>query len=139
VADKPVFTMRVYPEGRSLFFRVNVWPTKNAMHRHVTWCKPPFEALCSPYTKLDYRNGNGRTSPECGQINFHKGQIGSAAVTHEFTHAVLAWARRVKLNPDDLFGDHDGALATASEERFCTALDRMVGTFVDRAYKAKLF
>lgn len=140
-ATKPLFTMRVYPEGRSLYFLVNIWPTKKAMHQHVTWCKPPFEAACSPYMKVNYRSGKGRTSPECGQINFYRRRIGSAVVTHEFTHAALAWARRVKLAPENLLGDEigGGANAHADEERFCHALDRMVGTFVDRAYKARLF
>ena len=137
---KPLFTMKVFPEGRGLYFRVNVWPTKKAMHQHVTWCKPPFEALCSPYTKLDYRNGHQRTSPECGQINFYKKRIGSAVISHEFAHAALAWARRVKLNSENLLGDaSDGARAHPDEERFCHALDRMIGTFIDRGYKANLF
>jgi hypothetical protein len=137
--QKPLFRMRVYPEGRALYFLVNVWPTKRAMLRHVSWCKPPFEALCSPYTKVNYRNGKGRTSPECGQINFYKKRIGSAAVAHEFAHAALAWARRVRLPAAHLLGDNDGARTHPDEERFCHALDRMIGTFIDRGYKARIF
>lgn len=137
---QPAFRIRVYPEHKSLYYVVNVWRTKKDMYAHCRWAKSTFQGLCTTYEVLKGEKGGPlRMLPECGQINLWKGRLGSAVVTHEFTHAALGWARRIRLDKDALLSHSGGEDVHPDEERFCHALCEMVRQFVDRAYAAGVY
>lgn len=137
---QPIFRIRVYPEHKSLYYVVNVWRTKKDMYAHCRWAKSTFQGLCTTYEVIKGDGKGGwRLLPECGQVNLWKGRLGSAVVTHEFTHAALGWARRVGLEPDNLLGHNGSADVHPEEERFCHALCEMVRQFIDRAYAAGVY
>jgi hypothetical protein len=137
---KPV-TIRVYPENRSLYYTCYVWPSREAMHRHMRSegrrpRRPSIGlvtgAYCARHRRYRvYDDGSMRISPQIGEVHFHRDQLDSETVTHEFTHAALGWAERVGCDPT---GEGSEDYWNDPEERFCYALGEMVGQFTTRAY-----
>jgi hypothetical protein len=138
-------SFRVYPENKSLYFVINVWPSRRAMHRHSPEFKSQSEpesivALCTIYERHKLRDGRWHKRPECGRVNFYRQALGVGVVAHEFMHAAFGWARRVGLNTNAIFDKTDKAVNVhADEERLCHAHQEMVRQFVERAYTLGLY
>lgn len=122
---------------QSLFVRVSIFATEAHMHRaarHVT--TPPFSALFifTPPAK-----------PGChrdrmvGDAFFHTGMLDEGVVSHELLHAALEWVSRMKfvVLPDPR-GYRTLGLSRTSEERLCTAHERMMNQFFIRARRLGL-
>ena len=129
---KPLAKIRVYPEERSLYVTCYVWPNKRAMRRETSRLNGGASmagagAACFTYRRerVGIDGSCSRLSPQFGEIHFSRTQLGSETITHELTHALLGWARRVGWKPDD---DMD------REERFCYAMGAMVRQLVNRLY-----
>lgn len=142
-SNKPILSMRVYPEGRSLYYLVNVWPTKKAMQEHCRtvngYVGRNYAALVNSFhVSMVGSNGRTRTGPIMGEINFNRKALGGEIVAHEMTHAALGWARRIKLNFDGILTQSGGACC-ANEERFCYALGSMARQFINRAYEIGIY
>lgn len=144
-AVKPV-TIRVYPESRSLYFIVRVWPTKKAMHQNVWWTKCDYAGLCTTHSRLRINeDGSEKLLPELGIVNLYRGAMGAGLIAHEFLHATIGWANRIGLNTAEIFKKlpslDQGKYGNVSddEERMCHAHGNMVSQFVERAYKLGLY
>lgn len=145
---KPLVTFRVYPENRSLYAIVNIWPTKKAMYAHRP-LQRNHEAVCTG-TTLYYMppKRSGKPNRKAGlfaELNFHRKFLGIGCVSHEFTHAAFSWANRVNLPIQEikempLSSMKHGVLPQdGPEERFCYALGEMVKQFTERAYKLGIY
>lgn len=144
---KPVARLRVYPENKSLYYVVNVWPTRKAMYEH---CRTAlrftgrFLGLCST---TRWRQG-GRTLPLMGEVNLFRGELGTSVITHEFFHATLGWARRVGIDMNAVqavgaAAEHpsnpDPKHVAADEERLAYAHGEMCRQFTDRMYRLGIY
>lgn len=122
---------RIYPEPglSSLFFHVRIFQTVEAMHAYVRtrpgnparpgrFCK----GMCSWWTRISFRSGRGRTHPELGEIVLARRWLTMRIISHECTHAALAWARRRRV---DVAERGRGQHVSGGEERFCGALGDM--------------
>ena len=76
--------------------------------------------------------------PSCGEIHFCRKHLGVGVITHEFLHAALAWARRIRLD-FDVIAVEDSGDASEDEERLCYAHGEMVRQFVNRCNKLRLY
>ena len=150
MARKPIARFRIYPEKRSLYWLVQVWPTEAAMRRHFrTRGFADLEgtvAQCSTYERYRVRAGRSRKKPFCGEINFHVQELSTRVIVHEATHAALGWAQRMGIavgrdqEPDESRAMANGNfLCSDDEERFCYALDSMVGQINDRFHRDGLW
>lgn len=136
---KPI-RFRLYPEPtRSrLYVRVNVWPTLASMRafRRAQGIPTSRHTLgsCTQYDCYSVsRRGPARKKPIFAEINLARGYMGMEVVTHEITHATIAWARRVGLPIAQLLsGDNTGRVSDV-EERFAYVHGRMCGQLVLRA------
>jgi hypothetical protein len=130
---------RVYPEGKSLYVRVIVWDTKREMYHGVPDSHPwTYGAICRAYTQIRYQKGRPRRMlGVVADVHFWKGALGSGTTSHEFMHAAIAWAIRVKLDFGPIVAGGSEA-ASPEEERLCYAHGRMVGEFVDWLYASRL-
>lgn len=138
-------TFRVYPERKTLYFKVNVWPTKKAMREHVK--RHPligygslgkFEALASGFDVTRYKKGRpARRWACCGEVNFHRGFLFGGVVSHEFVHAGLRWLARMKIH-EKLY-QPNGVRVADTEERLCHAIGRMVEQFTHHAYRTRIW
>ena len=111
---KPLASFKIRPAG-SLYYQVNVWPTKAAMHKHCFWMPgKDYEAACSTYKSSHYPRC-------CGEVNLHRRACRPGIIVHELTHAAIGWAERKKLN---LSRKHvAGTLPRdCDEEQFCHAM-----------------
>lgn len=138
----PVARFRIYPEGRSLYFLVHVWPTKAGMleyfRRECLADDPDTTAQCSTYSRYRvYPGGQTRISSCMGEINFHSGRMDAEVVVHEVGHAAQGWARRIGL--DIRGGNHEPGLVPDGEERYCYGLGRMAAQLNNRLYKLGLY
>jgi len=135
----------VYPEGKGrLFYYVRVFRTVADMlaHlRHKDYSRRPgrfCKGMCSSWTRLTVpsrcqrRAGQRvRVLPEMGEIVFAVGWMGAGVIAHESTHAVLAWARRLRLDPHESAGRN----CSKAEERFCYAHGEIVRQIAVQAWK----
>lgn len=129
----PIATFRVYPDcPTSLFVRVSIYDDKRAMYRAARRVvAPPFGAL---FVMRNPEHAQYKRDRMVGEALFHLGRIDEGAVAHELLHATLAWAERVRIRvkPDPRRYRTLG-LPITSEERICTAHERMMNQFFDRA------
>lgn len=137
---KPI-RFRLYPESKSLYFVVNVWPDHKTMVRYLASIGKRGHsdtiALASGYYRTKVRPGRpDRLSPICGEINCNRLEINAEIVSHEIAHLAITWAKRIKLDP--MTEPKDGC-CSAENERFCYALGLMVGQFTDHAYRLKVW
>jgi hypothetical protein len=78
-----------------------------------------------------YPRGAARPTACFGRVNLCRKYLGTEVVTHEFTHAMFAWAWRKKLIA--------GLAGMPVEEQCCYALGRMLRRFVARTNKLGLY
>jgi hypothetical protein len=148
--SKSPLTFRVYPERKSLYVVVNVWPTKKAMYAHRPLNRN-HEASCTGTTRIVVppRGSTSRTwkRGEFAEVNFYRGALGVGVVSHEFTHAAFCWAERRKLKRIaeeeergmTVRGDVSILPVDGVEERFCYALGEMVRQFTQKLYDLGLY
>lgn len=133
-------TFRLYPEKRTLYFAVNVWPTRKAMISRLRELAvnvhDGMQAACSTWERTKYRKGKpARKRPVCGELNFHRERLSIEIASHEITHATVGWARRMQIDPMTI--DDDVAAESDDNERFAYAQGRMVAQFNHQAYRRK--
>lgn len=75
-----------------------------------------FAALVSPHIRY---NRAGKVIKECGQILFCTEYTRSGIVSHEMTHAAIAWMRRKRRDPG----------LPRNEERLCAIVGRLTAKF----------
>lgn len=132
---------RLYPEKQTLFFIVHVWLTQKAMHRRLKKLGIPHsehtQGTCSAWRR--YKNGAAvpdRRTRDIGELNFHRGLLNAEIVSHEIAHAMVQWARRMRVDPLTDAGDDD---ESSDNERFCYATGRMMAQFAHQAYRRRLW
>lgn len=131
---------RIYPERKSLYFAVTVWPDKTSMlaylrgqHLGTGNCT----AICSTHTRQRAsKDGQWRTLPEIGEINCFRGGIGTLVLAHECGHAALGWAHRVGLDP---MTESRGPMVSAENERFAGVVGELIRQFTDHGYRINLW
>lgn len=128
---------RIYPEkGKSrLYFDVRVFASVKAIRRYVKASDMPSRtlgryglAMCSSWIRIRIRKGrlSPRRLPDMGEILFPVRGLTAGVIAHECTHAALAWAARVGLNPvERKFARGDHLWASKAEERFCYGLGEL--------------
>jgi hypothetical protein len=124
------FTIRLSRERGSV--RVVVWRTLadlKAAYRRLPGARPTrhLYGCCRSYER---RYRNGRRAPDFAEVHLAQGYLGTTVLSHEFTHAALAWARTQKISGDDLVGESDGAEVSENEERFCDVLSDLMAQCV---------
>lgn len=73
----------------------------------------------------------GYSTPCIGRVNLYRRRLGTEIISHEFAHAMFAWADRMRLT---------GELHRMPvEEQACYVLGRMLRRFVNRAYALGLY
>lgn len=125
---KPALTARLrVEETPSLFARVFIWPTKEAMYEHLPINRDHLGS-CTPILRqfISDRGVVTRTDPCFAEVNLHVGALGSTVVGHELFHAALAWGRRRRLSLTENIDQ--------SEERLSHAFSDMVGQLVGRLW-----
>jgi hypothetical protein len=109
-------SFRVHPEDGRQYYSVNVWESRRALRTY----------LAEAQTGQDVRQviacclwPQRKRPVHIGEINYNRDDLDPATISHEATHAVLAWARRQGL---DVHNPSNPTAANMDEERFCEAL-----------------
>ena len=147
---KPV-TFRVYPENRSLYAVINIWPTKTAMYRHRPLGRD-YQATTKGVMVYDVPPAkSGKPTRKRGlfaEINFCRACLGIGVVSHEMTHAAFCWAERRGLPLETVYSAQNWKAnrkrnstmkLDSVEERFCYALGEMCRQFTQRCYDLGLY
>lgn len=117
---------RIYPENKSLYFLVNIYLTKKAMHAAIRLLgvskKEVRRTLQAGVVPLD-----GKKLPICGMVFFHRKMLGVSTTSHEVAHAALTWARRTGLN------------LSKEEERFCAVTGELNRQLVNKCYDLNIY
>lgn len=116
---------RIYPERGSRYVRVKVWPTMREMHayfrqRGLSCVRARGSLLIA--TCRGFRKGLA-----IAEVNFQRGDLTTATLTHEFLHATVTFVERLRLD------------WRRDEERIAEWHARTCHSFVERAYAAKLY
>jgi len=139
---------RVYAErGRPHYYTVWIFRTREAM---LQWVRESdtelnlttgltatydFEAITRHWTTHRLCGRRWVLSPDIGVVLFYAGNIGGGIVSHEMTHAAIAWSQRVAhLRPQRIF-HHEAEDASDENERFCHAQGWMVAQFWKKFYR----
>lgn len=137
---KPLAKFRVHPENRALYYTVFVWRTllefreANPGNSHAL-------GLCRSWIRLRCVKQANRMLSECGEVHLCRFHLRIGIIVHEFTHAVIGWAARIRCLPDftpiqerqaGRFEKND------PDERFCHALGEMVRQCVHQLYRRKI-
>lgn len=151
-AGAKLISFRIYPENRSLYAQVNIWPTKTAMYAHKPLGRN-HEASCSgqqliyvPPKSKDPKQRR-RKIGLFAELNFYRARLGVEVISHEMTHAAFCWAERRRLNLANAIGEHNWQIRKhdavldqdGTEERFCYALGQMVRQFTQKCYDLGLY
>lgn len=143
LTEKPVARFRVYPSPKqSYYFIIHVWKNRTQMHRQKGRSRNKYEACCIPQ-EWKYRN---KLDPQIGELNFHLNCLDEWIISHEMTHAAVAWAKKVKLDTDFIRGQnkfddpkiakrHGSINIDSPEELFCYAQSNLVLAFNARIKK----
>jgi len=126
--DADGIRFRLYPENRSLYFHVYVWPDKRSMLKGIRAIRGSAYARKEKVAVAVCSSFNDRKDPCCGEIFCYGNCLDIEIVSHETLHATLGWARRIGL-PLKAAGS-DGPHVGGEEERFCYAHGQMVSQFV---------
>lgn len=115
---------KVYPKGRWYFFHVYVWKKRSQMHRALREafvdCGDDCEGICCSNKVLRVKkNGRYGATGQLGHIHFHAGSFAMGTITHECTHAAIAWAKVARIDPMHINGT---GWASDQEESFCWVL-----------------
>lgn len=136
---RPVALFRLYPERQSRFFcSATVWPTLEAMRAAATWesVGRRCHGFCSGVRVERVRtDGSYYLTGEFAQVHLAARWLRVGIISHEFTHAAIAWGRRRGFGFSRL-GAPDSV--NEDEERFCYVQSELVRQFIDRAYGAGL-
>lgn len=138
--DYPI-KFRVRPE-KSLYFVVQIWPTKKAMHdyhkidrhghrrlgKHCVGCFCGTERYRFEKGKPQYK------SPFMGDIHLIEGRLHYDTVCHEILHAAFHWAHRAK-GMLDVVADPEASHVTEEEERFCYGYTKMFEQLTRKLHK----
>lgn len=125
---------RIYPEKKTLFFSVNIWPTKKAMHEFHNKIDRPDQPRLSKYSvgcfcgmeRWTYKpHKQGHKSPFMGDIHLIQGKLHYDVVSHEIHHAAFHWAHRVG-GILSVIADPEANHVTAEEERLCYGHSKML-------------
>lgn len=135
--------MRIYPHCKSLYFKVYVFRTWNAMHQHCVMKTyhgrgeiNRGRSLAQCFNGPQY-DDEGKLTPCLGEIIFYKNRISPDIVSHEMTHGAIYWASRANINPVD---DTDESMinGVSQEELFVMAQQEMVKQFFEKIAKFDL-
>lgn len=121
-----------HPKATPLWFNVVVFKTKKQMERYLVAHGGRDDCYASvlSYDVWTVKPGGPAVlTGELGTIAFHSDYLTMGCMTHEATHAAIAWARRVKLNFRRLTPSRGGA-CSETEERFCHALGNIARQIV---------
>lgn len=145
--EKPLARFRVYPENRSLYFLVVIWPTIKAFRRANPGNSNAL-ALCRSYRILRvYGKGDRRRDwmkSILGCIHFPKPHLTIGIIAHEFTHALFSWMGERKISPvidsaKERSTNRFGFIPRNDpEERCCRAMQEMMRQCVHQLYKRKI-
>jgi hypothetical protein len=126
---------KVYPENKSLYCEVHIFDTKEEMYAFDNNTDKDYEAK---FIGIDHwivkgkkNNPSVRKTPFYGILVFFKDQCGGGVVSHEMTHATLAWARRKKFDLTRLADEPDDnpVHVSSAEEDFAWVLGNLVSQF----------
>jgi hypothetical protein len=123
---------RVYPEHKSLYFEVRVYPTKGAMlrdvrGRHRSALANDTIGYCACYPKSS-RHTNKR---RIGRIFLYRGALDHDTLAHEALHASLGYMCRRGIKSLEVTDSE----AAPNEELLCRCLGGMVGDICRRLKK----
>jgi len=143
VRYKPVVPLRrfkVYPEGRWLYWNVELYSDLRDMRRAYAIKKRIVNGntsdgsrmfggsgatgLCLPTTWISYKTGKARTYPSLGTIMFAFPHTGAKVVSHEVSHAVSSYFQRLRISLDEV----------GEGERMATVVGEMVGQIIKRIW-----
>ncbi len=131
---RPLRSFRVYPEKKSLYWEVQLYPDVQSMRlaylNYRGKILPKISdgtakkfvraeralAVTAGTTFVRYTNGRARTFPVMGRIFFAFGKCGGMIVSHECAHATRYYFNRMKIKMDD----------PKTDERFAQVLGDMV-------------
>lgn len=132
---KPAFRFRLHPNRGRCYFDVRVWNNARDIQKFtgIKCCAvvKPFE--CTSFK----RNGKTHRKSIVGEIHFCRGALGVGVVSHEMTHAGLAYLdhRGINLQRDNL----DSRWVHNSEEQLADAVGSLVRLFVIKAYALGIY
>lgn len=139
-----VASFRVYPrdqEGYDDYFQVRVFKTARQMRLYANEGRRAGRkigmdccGLCAPVTGKFLRRGRFKVDLKCGEVLLEMKHLGVNVVSHEFTHAALAYARHKKIPVTD--GAKGEAFIGWEEEIVCHAVGDMTGRCYKNLYKA---
>lgn len=116
-------------------YNVVIHPTARAMvaaankyHGKKVGTVKSLRACCLRHVHEVEQDGQWKLTGFLGTIFFTRDDLAPAVVAHELTHAAIGWANRMKLKVQQ-FAD----TPECDEERFATALERLVGDFYRQA------
>lgn len=134
-----------------MYLHVIVFDTVREMRQFVNASSPVhqgrrFHGICQTWTRVTFDCHNRARTHACmGRVVFARRFCSAEVVSHEMTHAALAWVRRNgwdlrTLQEDDVSGDgrRMGAV-TDAEEAVCYAVGRMVNQAARRFRRAGLY
>lgn len=129
--------LRIYPEQKSLYFEVGIYPDRNKMRMAikkeiVAEVPSDTQAYCSCSRTL--KPPHYKKSRKIGKVFFYKDQLGVNTVTHEMTHAANGFMAEKGFKSLTF----TTGLADDLEERFCYLLGALVGDFYAKAQKLGL-
>jgi len=141
-----VWECRLYPEPgrRHLYVRAVVFHRRKDMLEFWRLCDgKPMHARARCQEVDQYRFDKGKSRRKTGLIacvSLWRGEMGTATVTHEFTHATMAWARRRGLDVASIDDGKAGVIPQDHpEERIAEALGHLTSQFVARASASGLY
>lgn len=132
---------RLYPEkGSRLYARVLVWPTKASMLQALNHTKGrqytyDTQGVCTRVEIWNVRHRHSRKDGCFAEVTLWRGCLGMNVITHEFFHATMAWAERVRL----AFSNWAETRVTEEEEALAYAHGHMCAQFVTKATQAGLY
>lgn len=141
--SRSLIKFRVYPESRrGFYFEVRIYSTLKEMRdglnklcgNNSTFFKDALAGV-KGFQQKGWRNKGRLTwSKTLGVIAFNQQHIGTEVVSHESTHAAIAWmrAKELRLYADDYVTDDN-------EERFCNAVGVIAKQIVAQCYKHNLY
>ena len=142
------------PESR-LYARVRVWPTVRAFQRARPDLSRDARGACTGHQWFSFKHRRQRKLQIFCTVELIQRWLGVGVIAHELAHAMIQWAERVKLKPDELFeharrwgrwqkGKPYSSLGQVinygcAEERFCYAMGEMNRQLVTQLYRRKLY
>lgn len=135
---KPAFRFRLHPNCGRCYFDVLVWNSAHDLRKATKAGKSKCFGMVRSFEVLDIQR-NGKTSRKSivGEIHLCKGALGIGVVSHEMTHAGLAYLkhRGIKLQCDN----PNSRWVHGSEEQLAHVVGNLVRLFTLKAYAIGLY